>query len=151
MDSGRSGTVMEKLVVDSSVVVKWLSAEPHSAEALRILDDYQQDLLRLCAPDLIYAEVGNVIWKKHRFQGVSAADAQLMIDGLLGLSLTLTSTSALLDDAFRLAVAHQRSVYDMLYIALSIRESCRVVTADEKLVNAIGESFPGLAWLANWP
>jgi len=141
---------MDKVVVDSGVVIKWLSVEPYSTEALRVLDDYQNGLVELHAPGFIFAEVGNIIWKKHRFQGVSAADAQAMFDGFQKLSLRVTSTSTLAEPAFHLAVAHQRTVYDMLYVALSAKESCRLVTADEKLFNAISPSFPDLVWVANW-
>jgi predicted nucleic acid-binding protein len=31
-----------------------------------------------------------------------------------------------------------RTVYDSLYIALSMHEGCRFVTADERLVNGLG-------------
>ena len=41
--------------------------------------------------------------------------------------------------------------YDALYLALGIRENCQVVTADEKLVNAVGTAFPNLIWLPTWP
>ncbi len=40
-------------------------------------------------------------------------------------------------------------VYDMLYVALSIRENCRLLTADEKLVNAIGAARPNVAWIGS--
>ena len=49
------------------------------------------------------------------------------------------------------AVIHRRTVYDMLYVALSIREGCQFVTADERLVNALGGAIPNVIWLANWP
>jgi predicted nucleic acid-binding protein len=142
---------MEPLVVDSSVAIKWLVVEPYSTEARRILDGYQTGALTLLAPDLIHAEVGNVIWKKHRFQGLAAADAQLILDAFSQVPFTLTSAGVLLADAFRLAVTHQRSVYDAMYLALSAREHCRMVTADERLVNALGSAFPNLVWVANWP
>jgi predicted nucleic acid-binding protein len=143
--------MMDQAVVDSSVAIKWHVVEPYSAEARRLLDEYQAGSLSLLAPDLIYAEVGNVVWKKHRFQGVAAADAQLIIDAFRTLTFTLTPAASLLDDAFHLAVAHQRTVYDAMYLALSIREKCRLVTADEKMVNALGATFPNLVWIANWP
>ena len=63
----------------------------------------------------------------------------------------LTPTGELLQDAYGIAVAHQRTVYDSLYLALSVREGCRFVTADERLANAVGDAFPNLMWLANWP
>jgi len=142
---------MDYAVVDSSVVVKWLVVEPYSTEARRLLSDYQSGSLTLLAPDLLYAEIGNIIWKKHRFQGLAAADAQLIIDTFRTLSFTITPTSLLLDDAYRLAIVHQRTVYDGMYLALSIREKCRLVTADEKFVNALASSFPNMVWVGNWP
>jgi predicted nucleic acid-binding protein len=54
---------MADIVVDSSVVVKWLTVEPYTPEALLLLDAYRVGLLTLYAPDLINAEVGNIIWE----------------------------------------------------------------------------------------
>lgn len=141
---------MTNLVVDSSVVVKWLTIEPFSSEALKILNDYQVGAVNLLAPDLINAEVGNIIWKKHVFQGISAIDAQLMLDVFRRLDFVLTPTNVLLETAYHLAITHQRTVYDMLYVALSVRSGCQFVTADEKLVNAISKTFPSVIWIANW-
>jgi predicted nucleic acid-binding protein len=62
---------MNYLVVDASVVIKWLVFEPYSTEARQILSDYQAGDLTLLAPDLLLAEVANIIWKKQMFQGIS--------------------------------------------------------------------------------
>jgi predicted nucleic acid-binding protein len=142
---------MTQLVVDSSVVVKWFVVEPFSTEARRILTDYQAGILTLLAPDLINAEVGNIIWKKHVLQGMDATDAQLVLDTFRTVPLVQTPTAVLLDSAYRLAVTHRRTVYDMLYVALSIQEACPFVTADEKLVNAINATIPTTLWLGAWP
>lgn len=142
---------MDRLVVDSSVAIKWFVPEPYSTEARRILNDYQTGGLSLLAPDLINAEVGNIVWKKYRFQGLAAEDAQEIINDFRLLTFLLTSTAELLDEAYRLAVTHQRTVYDALYIALSIRERCHFVTADEKLVNAVKATYPNVVWVADWP
>ena len=142
---------MANLVIDSSVAVKWFVAEPHSTEARRILDDYQKGTTSFLAPDLINAEFGNVIWKKQIFQGLDAADAQDIINKFRALQFTLTSTTSLLDEAYKIAVKHRRTVYDSLYLALSLRKGCQYVTADEKFVNAVSALFPNLIWLAKWP
>ena len=142
---------MDALVVDSSVAVKWFVVEPYSAEARRILDAYQNGTLSFLAPDLINAEFGNIIWKKHLLQGLAASDAQDILDKFRQLQFKLTPTAELLEDAYKIAVTHRRTVYDALYLALSVRENCRFVTADEKLVNAVGAAFPNLIWLGNWP
>ena len=142
---------MDSLVIDSSVAVKWFIAEPYSAEARRILDAYQNGLLSFLAPDLINAEVGNIIWKKQSFQGLDASDAQEVLEEFRRLQFTLARSAELLGDAYKIAVTHRRTVDDALYIALSVREGCRFVSADEKLANAVGAAFPGIVWLANWP
>ena len=142
---------MSQLVVDSSVAIKWFVVEPYSAEARRILNDYQAGILTLLAPDLINAEIGNIVWKKHSLQGMAAADAQLIVDAFRTLTIVQTPTAALLDSAYRFAVAHRRTVYDMLYVALSVQVACDFVTADEKLFNAIHAAIPKTVWLAHWP
>ena len=113
---------MTKLVVDASVAIKWFVHEPLSVEARRILDDYQAGTLSMLAPDLIYAEVGNIVWKKHIFQGLEADDAKTIVDEFRKLVVTVTATADLLDDAYSLAVSHRPSVYDSLYLALTVRE-----------------------------
>ena len=48
-------------------------------------------------------------------------------------------------------MANKRTVYDMMYLALSLRKSCDFVTADQKLFNAINAVYPNVQWIANWP
>jgi predicted nucleic acid-binding protein len=141
---------MTSLVVDSSVAIKWFLPEAYSAEASRILEQYKAGALTMIAPDLINAEFGNIVWKKHLYQGVSATDAQSVINEFRKLGLVITPTANLLDEAYRLAVTHKRTVYDCLYLALSLRESCQFVTADEKLTNAVRASISNIVLLADW-
>jgi len=143
---------MTDLVIDSGVAVKWFVDEPYSAEAMRIFDEYLAGRLFLLAPDFIYAEFGNIIWKKQTLQGFNPTDAaKVVADFRTQVTITLTSAADLLDDAYRLAVAYKRTVYDMLYLALSLRENCQFVTADDRLVTAIGSHFPNVVRLADWP
>ncbi len=44
---------------------------------------------------------------------------------------------AICADAIRLAIAHDRPVYDLMYVALARHLDVRVVTADQRLVNAL--------------
>jgi predicted nucleic acid-binding protein len=141
---------MTKLVVDASVAIKWFIPEPLSVEARRILGDYQAGTLSFLAPDLINAEVGNIVWKKQAFQGLGADDARTVIDEFRKLAIVVTPISDLLEDAYGLAVTHRRSVYDSFYLALSIREGFPFVTADEKLVNAVSSALSTVKWLPKW-
>jgi predicted nucleic acid-binding protein len=91
------------------------------------------------------------VWKKHCFQGLAAEDAEAVLAAFRLVSFMVTSGAALLEEAYRLAVTHQRTVYDAMYLALSLREHYRWVTADERIVNALGGLFPQIIWVANWP
>jgi len=141
---------MDKIVVDSSVVIKWFVTEPLSDASRRVLDGYQSGEFTLIAPDVLAAEIGNIVWKKYRFQGLAKADAEQIITAFRELNIELTPTIELLAEALRIAMIHERTVYDALYIALSERENCVYITADERLVNALSKSFPKTAWVANW-
>jgi predicted nucleic acid-binding protein len=142
---------MDAVVVDSSVAIKWFVVEPYSAEARRLLNGYQNGVLTLFAPDLINAEIGNIVWKKHTLQGLAAADARAIIAAFQQVTFLHTSSASLLNQAYQLAVTYRRTVYDMLYVALSLREQCPFVTADERLVNAIRHDFPNVVWIVQWP
>ncbi len=48
----------ERLMVDCSVVVKWkLVAEDYAGEAEELLSDWQNQIVDLCAPNLLQSEV----------------------------------------------------------------------------------------------
>jgi predicted nucleic acid-binding protein len=48
------------VVVDASVAIKWYLPEIHSEDALRLIDEERE----LLVPDLVWSEVGNILWKK---------------------------------------------------------------------------------------
>jgi len=141
---------MPKLVVDASVVIKWFVPEPLSIEARQILDGYRAGALDLIAPDLLNAELANIVWKKQTFQGLGGDDARSVIDGFRDLVIAFTPTIDIIVDAYSLAITHKRTVYDSLCLALSIREACQFVTADERLANAVSSAIPTVVWLKNW-
>ena len=115
---------MAKVVVDSSVAIKWFVAEPLSEQARRVLDGYQSGALTLIAPDLLAAEIGNIVWKKYRSQGLAKADVEQIIAAFRELNIELTPTVELVEEALQIAMTHERTVYDSLYLALSAREQC---------------------------
>jgi len=52
----------------------------------------------------------------------------------------------LLDLAFNIASGFDRTVYDSLYLALAVQSKAQLVTADEKLANAVAAQLP-VKWL----
>jgi predicted nucleic acid-binding protein len=52
----------------------------------------------------------------------------------------------LLENAFQIATAYGRTVYDCLYVALAVQTNAQLITADERLANALAARFP-VKWL----
>jgi len=124
---------MNQLVADASVAAKWIIPEKHSEKAARLLDGRRP----LLVPDLIYAEYGNIIWKQHGRRNLEAAEAVDRVNRLLRVPLQVYPAKSLLPRGVELAVQTRRTVYDCLYLALAERQACEMITADEKLVNAL--------------
>jgi predicted nucleic acid-binding protein len=124
---------MTTVVVDASVAAKWFLPEPNAEVALRLLDGRR----RLVAPDLIGAEVGNIIWKLHARKLLAAAEAAEMIEHFLSMPLEIHDSAFLLAPALEIAIATRCTVYDSLYLALAVELDATVVTADQRWANAL--------------
>jgi predicted nucleic acid-binding protein len=124
---------MTTVVVDASVVAKWFFPELHSSESRRLLSPRHS----LLAPDLIWSEFGNIAWKRVRRGEMKADEATQCIADMIRLPLDTVSTQGLIAAALELAIATDRAVYDCLYLAMAIDRKCRLVTADERFVNAL--------------
>ena len=140
---------MTQFVIDASVAAKWFlppSGEPLSVEALRLLAGYADGRFRFAVPDLFWAECGNILWKAVRQGRLSHSVAEKAILALKDRSFPTTSSLELLEDAFSIAATFDRTVYDSLYVALAVRLKADMVTADERLANALAAHLP-VKWL----
>jgi predicted nucleic acid-binding protein len=136
-------------VVDACVAAKWVL--PAAGEALleqanHLIARHVRRELQLLAPDLIEAEIGNVLWKAARRKRISPADAENSLRRFTELGIQAIPTSDLLGKALHIAVTCDRSFYDSLYVALALATQTELITADERLVKALGSRFP-VRWL----
>lgn len=140
---------MTRFVVDASVAVKWLLPEIHSEEAERLL----QEGFELWAPDLVLAEVGNIIWKKWRTGEISLEKARFALRVFRDYPLEIHSSEILIPEAWEIAHTFNRSFYDSLYMALAAYQECSMVTADRRLYNAIKQASPEfpILWVEKVP
>jgi predicted nucleic acid-binding protein len=137
------------MVVDASVVAKWFlpaKQEPLADEALALLRRYALGEIALIVPDLFWAEVGNILWKALRSARCSKATAESALSSLRERKLPTVSSLDLLEMAFHIASTFDRTVYDSIYVALAVRSKTHLVTADERLANALAAHLP-VKWL----
>jgi len=136
-------------VVDASVAAKWIlpaAGEGLVEQAEHLVERHVRRELQLLAPTLIEAEVGNVLWKAVRRKRISHSDAENSLRRFTELGVQAIPTSDLLGQALQIAVGSDRSFYDSLYVALALATKTDLITADERLVNALGSRFP-IRWL----
>jgi predicted nucleic acid-binding protein len=93
--------------------------------------------LQFLAPDLILAEVGNILWKKCRRNELTINIASAILNDFKKFPIHIHSSELLLDTSWQIATQYQRSLYDSLYVALAQIEECPLITADKALYNAL--------------
>ena len=132
-----------RLVVDASVAIKWFVPEVHSEAALRLLKEERE----LLVPDLVWGEIGNILWKKRWRNEMTDEDARFVLHRVDRLKLNVHSSQKLKETAWSLATRLKRTFYDSLYLALSETQACPLVTADRRLYNAVSPSGFNVVWI----
>lgn len=122
-----------RYVVDASVAAKWLLPEEHTEQAELLLANGAL----LFAPDLLYAEVANVLWRRVLRGEVAEETADDGLALLLQIEIATTPAQAIVTQAFAIACRFERTVYDATYLALALEEDAVLVTSDKRLCNAL--------------
>lgn len=120
-------------VVDASVIIKWYVPEDNyeAARAMRTAET------ALAAPDLLFSETANILWKLVRRGEMTASRAIEIIEEVAAAPFITISNQSLAQDALDLAIATGLTSYDASYVALALRIDKILITADEKLVRKL--------------
>jgi predicted nucleic acid-binding protein len=140
---------VKTLVIDASVAAKWFlppAAEPNAEQALALLKRYVAGQVRFVVPDLFWAELESIFWKALRQHRWSESDGQTAIQALQKRRIPSIPSLSLLEEAFGISIAYDRSVYDSIYVAAALVTKADLVTADERLANALAAHLP-VKWL----
>jgi predicted nucleic acid-binding protein len=140
---------LSAFVLDASVAVKWAVPsvqETLTTESLHLLRRYTDGEINFIVPDVFWAEVGNVLWKGVRQRRWQPGVAERAASDMRKRNFFTVSSLDLMADALRIAYANDRSVYDCLYVALAIQFQVDMITADERLANALAARLP-VKWL----
>lgn len=125
-----------KYVLDASVAVKWVILEADSAKARALRDDFRRAVHELIAPDILPGEVGQ---------------AKPLMASILTDCPVLDPYGPLMNRAIDISSQTRCGFFDCLYVALAERESCELVTADDRLVKNLQGTFPFVRSLASMP
>lgn len=117
------------LVVDASVLVKYVSREEGWQEARKLIS------MGVYTVKLALKETANAMWKKAMLGEVNLDKVLEIIKGLYN-AVSLIDQDAVLPEAVEVALKHRITVYDALYIAAAKKLKASLATADEKQAEA---------------
>lgn len=119
-----------KVVLDSSVLVKWFTKEEGSSSALEILDKLTEGSLLVVISDLTLYEVANALRYKPDF---SSEEVKHCISSLLELELEVRELDEkLLSEIAEIAFDGEVTFYDAVPVGIARIEKIRCITADKK-------------------
>lgn len=124
-----------RLVIDTSVAVKWFLAEEDHQTAIALLGTEAV----FVAPDLIFTEFATALQKKIKRGETDQAQSAESCASLSSLFVSVTPTLLLFERALDLALAMNHPVQDCIFLACAERTGLRVVTADRKLIQRASE------------
>jgi predicted nucleic acid-binding protein len=138
------------LVVDASVAVKWCLPVQEEAvlatEAENLLESYRNGQIEFVVPGLFWLEIASALWKAVRRQRIDRATAERGYQLVTDLAIPTLPSFTYVPKALDLAIQYDRTVYDSIYVALALQLRTALVTADERLANALAAYLP-VKWL----
>jgi predicted nucleic acid-binding protein len=140
-----------KLVLDSSVGVKWVLIESLTDKARLLRDDFRNGLIQLISPDFFPLEVLHALTKAERQKRINPTEASTFWLDIMTTCPVLSASLPLAPRACAIASKAKIGIYDCLYVALAEQEKCEFVTADDKLVKNLQVQFPFIRSLASLP
>ncbi|MEW6245298.1 MAG: type II toxin-antitoxin system VapC family toxin [Nitrospirota bacterium] len=123
----------EKIVVDSSVLVKWVKTKDETLvrEARALLAEVEKLSLDVHVPALLLYEIGNILLLKTSLDATALDDA---LEHLERLPFTVAPPAMpLLKRAASLGRKWGLTFYDASFVALAVELDCPFITADRRL------------------
>ncbi len=117
------------IVIDASALAAFLLKEP-------IWKELAEYLKYAVSIDHIVKEVANTIWKAHMLRRIIDANNAIrlyrILLSMMDVNILIEAENKYMDEAFKIALKHNITVYDALYIALAKRKNLPLLTLDKK-------------------
>ena len=140
------------LIIDASVLIKFFVPEVLSAKAEQLLVRVEEGSVKLFAPDLIYAEAGNTLWKKRRLKELTQSEVGKITDLINSIPLKVEASKNLFRLAIDIAIVYEVTVYDALYLSMAKVYETQMMTADRKLFDLTAKTNlkRSVMWLGSY-
>lgn len=125
------------LIIDASVVIKFYIPEILSDKSAEVMSRVADGELMLCAPDLLYPETGNILWKKQGRHELTPVEVDEIVDAITALPIKIEPSMPVMPLAVSIAMQSGITVYDAMYVAVARIYETRMITADKKLMDAL--------------
>lgn len=128
-----------RIVLDSTAIAALFFKDPFSEKIAKTITNYEE----FHTLDFAYAEIGNVAWKRvHIFRedrdGVMRSLD--MSSKFIEDNCDVIPSNKHLQDALRIALDNEITVYDALFLAVVKHFKTTLLTTDEKLYRKVKES-----------
>jgi predicted nucleic acid-binding protein len=138
-----------KYVLDSNIALKWVLPEPDSDKAKKLRADFRQGTHELLAPEVFQVEIAHALTRAERQGKIKVGEAGILWADIMSTPPRLDASGPLLPRAIAISSHLRVGVYDCLYVALAERDSCELMTADNKMVKNLQPQFPFVVGLSS--
>lgn len=122
---------MKTLIVDSSVIVKWLNQtkEQSLEQADKILEEAKEGQIELITPELAKYEIGNVLITKR----IDSSKVKASLTAFYSLPIAfITESLELAEKTYSLAHSLKLTYYDASFLSLAKQYNAALVTENIK-------------------
>jgi predicted nucleic acid-binding protein len=98
-----------------------------------------------------FTEIAHALTRAERQGRITPAEGARLLKDILTTHPQLHPYLPLLPRAYAFSSGTRIGVYDCLYVALAERETCELITSDDKLIKALQPTFPYIVGLPSLP
>jgi|LSQX01.1.fsa_nt_gb predicted nucleic acid-binding protein len=125
---------MTLYVLDASAWIRFFLGDgPAIPELEKGAQFVERNSAAFIAPELILIETAHALTRKVRLNLISRKEQQELWQDMQRMPIELFAACQHVETAIELALTHNLSVYDALYLALAIHAGARLITADVQL------------------
>lgn len=146
--------IKKNVVVDTSLVLKWIYNESDSNKALALLARWTSERVVIRAPVLLAYEATNSLFQKVRSDKFTLDAARESLTDVILKGLVFECSSPLAVSMRAMEFAHRfnlSATYDSHYLALAEHVGCELWTADTMMWRAVKVQFDWVYWIGDHP